>query len=99
MQRYDKHHDYSGHLRLKPVVKKTENIPYSGICPSSVTALSFVSTFISIRCDITLRQAQLNKLDVVIALKLNQLYCMDNAMESQEARSGEAAPDENDKPR
>lgn len=29
------------------------------------------------------KQARLNKLDVVVSLKLNQLYCMDNALEGQ----------------
>ncbi|CAB1112884.1 unnamed protein product [Ectocarpus sp. CCAP 1310/34] len=40
------------------------------------------------------KQAELNKLDVVVSLKLNQLYCMDNAIEEQ-AEGGE----DGDKPR
>lgn len=34
-------------------------------------------------------QTELNKLDVVVSLKLNQLYCMDNAVEGQTTEGGE----------
>lgn len=40
-------------------------------------------------------QTELNKLDVVVSLKLNQLYCMDNMIEGQAAGGGE----DGDKPR
>lgn len=40
------------------------------------------------------RQAKVNKLDVVISLKLNQLYCMDNVMEGQQLGGGEALQEE-----
>ncbi|CAM9684699.1 unnamed protein product [Scytosiphon promiscuus] len=41
------------------------------------------------------KQTELNKLDVVVSLKLNQLYCMDNAVEGQCTEGGE----DGDKPR
>lgn len=41
------------------------------------------------------RKTELNKLDVVISLKLNQLYCMDNAVEAKATEGGE----EGEKPR
>lgn len=47
------------------------------------------------------KQAQLNELDVVVSLKLNQLYCTDNALEGQgfgEEANG-APEDAVDKPR
>lgn len=34
-------------------------------------------------------QTELNKLDVVVSLKLNQLYCMDNAVEGHTGEGGE----------
>lgn len=34
-------------------------------------------------------QTELNKLDVVVSLKLNQLYCMDNAVEGHTGDGGE----------
>lgn len=41
------------------------------------------------------KQAQLNELDVVVSLKLNQLYCMDNALEGQGIGEGaNGAPEE-----
>eukprot|EP00752_Nemacystus_decipiens_P009571 g8551.t1 len=35
------------------------------------------------------KQTELNKLDVVVSLKLNQLYCMDNAIEGHTGDGGE----------
>ena len=34
-------------------------------------------------------QTELNKLDVVVSLKLNQLFCMDNAVEGHTGEGGE----------
>lgn len=42
------------------------------------------------------RQIELNKLDVVVSLKLNQLYCMDNAIEGQ---AGGEGGEDGEKPR
>ena len=41
-------------------------------------------------------QAELNKLDVVVSLKLNQLYCMDNVFDGSRAPEG---TEEVEKPR
>lgn len=46
--------------------------------------------------DSGLLQAELNKLDVVVSLKLNQLYCMDNAFDG--GRTPEST-EEPEKPR
>lgn len=43
--------------------------------------------------DSRLLQAELNKLDVVVSLKLNQLYCMDNAFDGGRAPEGTEEPE------
>lgn len=56
-------------------------------------------TFLLAILETVLSQAELNKLDVVISLKLNQLYCMDNAVDSQGVGGGAEGGEGEEKPR
>lgn len=90
---------------LSPSVPQTPP-PALGPCPIVVHSPSAPSpfarrlySFLLAVLGTVLSQAELNKLDVVISLKLNQLYCMDNAVDSQGSGGGVEGGEDEDKPR